>query len=153
MALPATKDDSALQSSRTYEVQRHAQGRWMVDSVTDDKDVAIEMAKSLMNGRRPPSGVRVMAVELKETGKFAEISVYRSTMTDQGRDETPAARPKQNTVSKTSAETRDFKHGAKPPEPHKERSSGLKNLIRSLQLAFGLAATAAAIEALRLLMR
>ncbi len=152
MALQATRDDSGALTSRTYEVQRYAQGRWMVDSVTDDKDVAVEMAKSLMNGRRPPSGVRVMAVELKDTGKFSEISVYRSTMADQGRDETPAVRPKPAATSKTNSETRDFKHGAKSLERGKERN-GLKNLIRSLQLAFGLAATAAAVEALRLLMR
>jgi hypothetical protein len=152
MALTAT-NDATPRTTRTYEVQRHSQGRWMVDSVTDDKDVAIEMAKSLMNGRRPPSGARVMAVELKDTGKFSEISVYRSTMVDPGRDEAQPLRPKIDATAKTSTETRDFKHGERPQAPAKEKSSGIRNLIRSLQLAFGLAATAAALEALHLLMR
>jgi hypothetical protein len=151
MALTAT-NDAAPSTTRTYEVQRHSQGRWMVDSVTDDKDVAIEMAKSLMNGRRPPSGARVMAVELKDTGKFSEISVYRSTMADQSRDEAQPAKPKIEATAKANNETRDFKQGGRPQAPAKEKESGIKSLIRSLQLIFGLAATAAALEALHLLM-
>jgi hypothetical protein len=137
----------------TYEVQRYAQGRWVVDTVVNDKDCAIELAKEMMNGRRPPAGVRVMAVELKETGKFSEVSVYRSTMADPGRDEAQTVRPKIEATARTNTETRDFKHDGRPQPPAKERRSGFKNLIRSLQLAFGLAATAAALEALHLLMR
>jgi len=151
MALTAT-NDAAPSTTRTYEVQRHSQGRWMVDSVTDDKDVAIEMAKSLMNGRRPPSGARVMAVELKDTGKFSEISVYRSTVADPGRDEAQTVRPKIEATAKTNTETRDFKLGGRQQAPVKQKDSSLKSLIRSLQLVFGLAATAAALEALHLLM-
>lgn len=152
MALPATNDAAPPRASRTYEVQRYSFGRWTVDTVSDDKDVAIEMAKSVMSGRRPPSGVRVMAVELRDDGKFSEISVYRSTMIDQARSEPQAAKPKAASEPKAQNETRDFKHGARGLEEAKTKS-GFKNLLRTLQLAFGLAATLAALQALHLLMR
>ncbi len=151
MALPATNDDAAPRGSRTYEVQRYSFGRWTVDTVSDDKDFAIEMAKSVMSGRRPPSGVRVMAVELRDDGKFSEISVYRSTMIDQGRPEPQAPKPKTTAEPKGPNETRDFKRSGRAPEEMKR--GGFKSLLWSLQLAFGLAVMLAALEALHLLMR
>lgn len=151
MALAATSDTVRPATTRTYEVQRHTMGRWTVDSVADEKEVAIELAKALMNGRRPPSGVRVMAVELKESGKFSEISVYRSTMAEQGREEAPTSKPKIEVRPKGGHEIRDFKQTAKP-SPAKKKS-GLANLVRSLQIAVGLGLTLAAFEAMRLLMR
>jgi hypothetical protein len=152
MALPATNDATAPRASRTYEVQRFSFGRWTVDTLSDDKDVAIELAKSIMSGRRPPSGVRVMAVELRDDGKFSEISVYRSTMIDQARSEPLPGKPKAASDPKAHNETRDFKYGSRGPEEVKTKA-GFKNLLRTLQLAFGLAATLAALQALHLLMR
>ena len=151
MALSPTDGDIKPKTTRTYEVQRHSAGRWMVDSVSDDKDVAIELAKGLMTGRRPPSGVRVMAVELKESGKFSEISIFRSTMTDQSRDEAAPSKPRTDAKPKGGNEGRDFKQTAKPAQ-EKKRST-FTNLLRSVQIAVGLGLTFAVIEAVRLLMR
>lgn len=153
MARPAAKDDATLQAHRTYEVQRHTQGRWTVDTVSDDKEVAIELAKSVMSGRRPPSGVRVISVELRNDGKFSEVAIYRSTMMDQNREEASAAGPKIGTKPKSGAEARDFSHSGRPRGAGSERARRLWNLVRTLQLVFGLAATLAALEALHLLMR
>lgn len=153
MAQPATKDEVPPAAKRTYEVQRHSQGRWTVDTVSDDKDVAIELAKSVMNGRRPPSGVRVISVELRDDGKFSEIAIYRSTMMDQNRDEAQPARPMNEARPKRVAQTRDFDHSHRPRGADGRPSGRFWNLMRTLQLAFGLAATVAALEALRLLMR
>jgi hypothetical protein len=152
MALPATNDAPPPRASRTYEVQRYSNGRWTVDTLSDDKDVAVELAKSVMGGRRPPSGVRVMAVELRDDGKFSEVSVYRSTMIDQARTEPQPVKSKAAAEPKPHNETRDFKHGERGPQEVKTKS-GFKNLMRTLQLAFGLAATLAALQALHLLMR
>lgn len=151
MALSPTDGDIKPKTTRTYEVQRHSAGRWMVDSVSDDKDVALELAKALMGGRRPPSGVRVMAVELKESGKFSEISIFRSTMVDQGRDEMAAPKPKIEAKPKGSSEIRDFKQSSKPTQT--KRRSALANVLRNVQIAVALGLTFAVIEAVRLLMR
>ena len=151
MALPATKDDSIPRAGRTYEVQRYSFGRWTVDTVSDDKEVAIELAKSVMSGRRPPSGVRVMAVELRDDGKFSEISVYRSTMIDQARSEPQPVKATAAGETKTQNETRDFKRGTHGPQEAKK--GGFKSLLRTLQLAFGLAVALAALQAVHLLMR
>ena len=152
MARPAAKGDATLEASRTYEVQRHTQGRWTVDTVSDDKEVAIELAKSVMSGRRPPSGVRVISVELRDDGKFSEIAIYRSTMMDQNREEAPPARPKVETKPQSGTDVRDFNHSGRPRDAAGVRG-GFWNLMRTLRLAFGLAATLAALEAVRLLMR
>ena len=147
------KDDDTPTTTRTFEVQRHAQGRWVVDTIADDKDCAIELAKELMNSPRPPSGVRVMAVELTDTGKFSEISVFRSTKADQGRDELQPVRPKIEATAKTNTETRELKQSGRPHAPAKAKSSALKNLLRALYTAIGLGSGLAAAEAIRLLMR
>jgi hypothetical protein len=153
MAQPAEKEnDSPAGPTRTYEVQRHAQGRWIVDTVSDDKEMAIECAKNLMAGRRPPSGVRVMSVMLSDTGKFSEISVFRSTMADQGREAAPASRPKVEAKPKTPTESRDFKHSGQGAAAVAKKRP-LRNLFFALQIAFGLGVTLAAAEALYLMMR
>lgn len=153
MALPSEKESVAPSApARTYEVQRHAQGRWIVDSVSDDKEMAIELAKSLMSGRRPPSGVRVMSVMLSDSGKFSEISVYRSTLGDQGREAAPAPKPKVDVKAKAPTETRDFHHSGHPAAAIAKKSP-LRNLFFALQCAFGLGVTLAAAEALYLMMR
>lgn len=154
MALQTNADKPAAPGRvRTYEVQRHEKGRWIVDTLADDKEVAIESAKMLMTGRRPPSGVRVMAVELKDSGKFSEISVYRSTIADGGRDEAPAPRPKIEVKAKPTAEMRDFTHAERSAPAQEVKGSGFKNAVRALVLAFGVGAALAAFQALRVLMR
>jgi hypothetical protein len=149
MALPSARTSDA--PAKTYEVQRYTQGRWTVDAVSDDKEMAIELAKSLMGARRPPSGVRVMSVMISDTGKFSEVSVYRSTMADQGREAAPAPKPKIEAKPKAQAESRDFKHSGQAPAAAKK--SGFRKFLFALQMAFGLGVTLAAGEALYLMMR
>jgi len=151
MALPLDKEIAPPQVTRTYEVQRHTEGRWLVDSVSDDKDVAIELAKTLMSGRRPPSGVRVMAVMLTDSGTFSEVSVYRSTMLDQGREAAPKPKPKIEAKPARAGEQRDFKRSDRPPAP--KPKGKFQNLIHTLQLALGIGVMLAGVEALYLMMR
>jgi len=69
--------------ARTYEVQRLSGGRWLLDSVGDDKKVAIAMANALMKSGRAPLGVQVMAVQRSADGQFSEVRVYRLTPEEQ----------------------------------------------------------------------
>src|SRR5579864_4690758 len=74
---------SAQAPSRTYEVQRFANGRWLLDSVGDDKKVAVAMANALFKSGRAPMGVQVMAVQRGGDGQFSEVRVYRLTPDEQ----------------------------------------------------------------------
>lgn len=74
---------SATAAARTYEIQRFSGGRWLLDSVGDDKKVAIAMANALMKSGRAPLGVQVMAVQRGADGEFKEVRVYRVTPDEQ----------------------------------------------------------------------
>jgi hypothetical protein len=83
---------------RTYEVQRLSGGRWLLDSVGDDKKVAISMANALMKSGRARLGVQVMAVQKNADGQFSEVRVYRLTPEEQ--QTTDAAQAKSNPQEK-----------------------------------------------------
>jgi hypothetical protein len=149
----------ALQSSdatpaitRTYEIQRFSSGRWMLDSVADDKKVAIEMAAALMKSGRAPGGVQVMAVQRGRDGQFSEVRVHRAMPNDAPATEKPASAPKievKPEVKKTT-EVRDFKHAERSEAPQEPKKSGFKDVVLALKVAFGLGICAAAFEAMRI---
>jgi hypothetical protein len=89
--------------ARTYEIHRQTNGRWLLDSVADDKDVAIAMAKALLQSSRAPSEVRVAAVQIKLDGEFSEVTIFRGTPDD---------------VRQAGAETRQPKRGAESGNAH-----------------------------------
>lgn len=86
--------------TRTFEIQRRSGDRWLLDSVADDKQIAINLANSLLKGGHAPLGVQVVAVLQTEDGQFREVSVYRAIPEGQrasGAPRTPfqaEARPK-----------------------------------------------------------
>ncbi len=85
---PANKNQSAAPKSsagraRNYEIQRQSNGRWLLDSVADDKDVAIAMAQALLTSNRAPAEVRVSAVQIKLDGSFSEVTVFHATAEEQ----------------------------------------------------------------------
>ncbi|HKT19772.1 MAG TPA: hypothetical protein VJR47_17105 [Stellaceae bacterium] len=138
--------------ARTYEVQRLSQGRWIVDSVSDEKEMALMLAKSLANGKRGQGGVRVMSVMATERGKFSEISVWRSGQPEPVREAAPAPKAPPEAPAATVNQTGDFKHTGGHPAPPSE-TSPLRNVVYALQAAFGLGVSLAAAEAVYLLMR
>jgi len=146
------KEKAALAVKRTYEVQRHVQGRWTVDTVSDDREVALELAKEMLGAKRPPAGVRVMSVELTDSGKFSETSIFRSTMSDQSREGSPS-RYQAPAKAAIKSEIRDFKHMQQPRPPERVASNRLQHLVRVVWLAFGVAATLVTVELLIRLMR
>lgn len=64
---------------RSYEIQRQTGGRWFLDSVADEKDVAVAIAAALLQSSRPPAEVRILSVQAKPDGAFAEVTIFRAT--------------------------------------------------------------------------
>ena len=150
-ASTSKESDAPLSApSRTYEIQRLSQGRWTVDSVSDDKEMALELAKALMRSRRAPTAARVMSVISTESGKFSEISVWRSGQPEPQREAPPAPKAAPEAPAKNT-EIGDFKHSGEHPAPAKK--SSMRNVVYALQAAFGLGISLAAAEAVYLLMR
>jgi hypothetical protein len=151
-ASPSKESDAPLSApSRTYEIQRLSQGRWTVDSVSDDKEMALELAKALMRSRRAPTAARVMSVIVTESGKFSEISVWRSGQPEPQREAPQAPKAAPEAPAKTN-EVGDFKHSGEHPAPPPKKSA-MRNIVYALQAAFGLGISLAAAEAVYLLMR
>ena len=65
----------------SFELRKYVEGRWVLDTIFDDKTEAVAEAKSLMTRSRSLAAVRVMAVQDDETG-FKEWTVYKQTMVD-----------------------------------------------------------------------
>jgi hypothetical protein len=68
-----------------YELQVLKQQRWQLDTVYDDKALAIDDARCIMAGKAPPPAVRVVAtgeenrvVFKKKAGGFASLREVRS---------------------------------------------------------------------------
>lgn len=88
----AAPDRITSSRTRSFEVQRRAGDRWVLDSVADDKQLAINLANSLVKGGHARQGVQVVAVLEAEDGKFSEVRVYRATPED--RRKSGPARPR-----------------------------------------------------------
>jgi hypothetical protein len=96
-----------------------ASGRWLLDSVFDDKSFAIEEAKALKGRFKSIPGVCVVAVS-EENGEFRELKVFEHSIagdesaiwkTVQIRPEAPAVSPK---VAGTHR-----REGAAPKQPRR----------------------------------
>jgi len=66
----------------TFEIRKYVGGRWLLDSVFDDKAVAVAEAKALMERNTSLPGVRVVAVAEEEAGSFREWTVFRQMIVD-----------------------------------------------------------------------
>jgi hypothetical protein len=77
-----------------YELQVLRQQRWQLDTVYDDRALAIADARSVMAGKTPPPAVRVVAtgeenriVFRKKAGGFATLREIRNRHDDPTRSE------------------------------------------------------------------
>ncbi|HUH85696.1 MAG TPA: hypothetical protein VLX85_13890 [Stellaceae bacterium] len=66
----------------TFEIRKYVGGRWLLDSVFDDKAVAVAEAKQLMERNTSLPGVRVVAVAEEAAGSFREWTVFRQMIVD-----------------------------------------------------------------------
>jgi hypothetical protein len=134
---------------RNYEVQRYASGRWMVDSVADEKEVALAMAQSLMKSGKAPHGLRVMAVQTKPNGEYSQITIYRRMPGEPEPAAGAPAKPAPKAEAKPEAEKRDFKHVDPPAKPAKAKKGG--QILLALKIAFIVGFAVVAFEAIHLL--
>src|SRR5579885_1538355 len=70
----------------SFELRKYVDGRWVLDTIFDDKTEAVAEAKSLMTRSRSLAAVRVMAVQDDESG-FKEWTVYKQTMVDESNEQ------------------------------------------------------------------
>ena len=149
MALQSSDAGSA--TTRTYEIQRFSGGRWMLDSVADDKKVALEMAAALMKSGRAPGGVQVMSVQQGRDGQFNQISIHRAMPNSAPTTEKSAAGPKAEVKAEVKkTEVGDFKSGTHPDKPKAPKKGRFKDVVLALKVAFGLGLCVAIFEAYRL---
>ena len=66
----------------TFELRKYVGGRWLLDSVFDDKAYAIEEAKVLKERFKSVPAVCVVAVT-EEQGEFRESTVFRQSIVDE----------------------------------------------------------------------
>jgi hypothetical protein len=156
-AIMASSPSRAAQPTgtvRTYEIQHYASGRWVVDSVADEKEVAITMAQSMMRGGRASHGVRVMSVQTKATGEYSEVTIYRRMPGDaEPTAPAPKAAPVPKADVKAAAEKRDFKHVDPPAKPTAPAKSRFGSVMLALKIALIVGLCAVAFEAFHILGR
>jgi len=140
-------------ATRSYEIQRYSGGRWVLDSVSDDKEVAVSMAKTLMDGTRSPSGVRVMSCQYNDDGTFSEFTVFRATPVDEHNAEAQTRRLKFEEEVKTAREERATRRRSERAAVPPKKNRRFNEVILALQLAFGIGITLTAIQMLRLALR
>lgn len=144
--------DAALASKRNYEVQRHANGRWLLDSVADEKEVAIAMAKSLLQSGKASQGVRVMAVQIKPGGEFSQITIFRRAPGEANVEPATPPKPAAKTAPQAETEKRDFKH-VDPPKAPAPQTGGFGHIVLALKIAFLVGFAVVAFEAIHILSR
>ena len=150
----ARSNDAAAAITRTYEIQKFSGGRWVLDSVADDKKVAIDMATALAKSGRASGGVQVMSVQRGRDGQFSEVRIHRAMPNEPTPEKpaVPAPKPEAKVEVKKAAEVGDFKHSDRPRTPEPQKSRG-KDLFLALKVAFGLGFCAAVVEAFHILVR
>jgi hypothetical protein len=140
-------------SVRSYEIQRFSGGRWVLDSVSDDKEVAVSMAKALMESTRAPAGVRVMSCQQNDDGTFNEFTVFRASPLDEHNQEAQSRRLKVEEEVKSAREQRQVaRRRERTVEPIKKKQR-FREVILALELAFGIGITLTAIQMLRIAFR
>lgn len=78
-----------VRGSISFELRKYGGGRWTLDSVYDDKELAATEAQSLMERFKAILAVRVVAVA-EENGQFREWTVFKQGVMD---EPPPAPRP------------------------------------------------------------
>lgn len=135
MATKATPGRSAPGKSagaatgRNYEIHKCVGGRWTLDSVSDEKDVALAMAKSLLEGGRAPSEVKVLVVQQKHDGQFSEVAIYRATIEEHRAAEIEARKQK-----RLSEAANGRRRG--PQAPRLREARDFKTLMLAMKAAF-----------------
>ena len=105
-----------------YEIHTFREGGWKIDSMFDDKDLAVYEAQRMEKGGRF-SAVRVVQETYdEETQKTATRTVYRTTKVDRMNMEVEQKRSKPLAV-------------APPPKPPKPKKPGISTVTMVITLS------------------
>jgi len=113
-----------------YEVQRLRGRDWIIDSVFDDKDLAIDTAKSIMGGGRPPPSIRV--VEEGQNGGLTR-TVFRQAIERPSQSPAAPAPARKAEVERAPPPSKNFVSRAPRADhrpPPKPTSSWLSIMVR-----------------------
>ncbi len=133
----------------SYEVHVFSQGQWKVDSMYDNREIALFEAQRLVDGRYC-SGVRVREERfLHHTGTYATRSIFRKTKVDAANSEVVERRKKVREEIRASRSNRPEKSA----DPASQRSgSGLHLFFLALRAAAIVVLGVGALLALRYFM-
>ncbi|HET7595535.1 MAG TPA: hypothetical protein VFK15_01250 [Burkholderiales bacterium] len=135
---------------RAFEIHTYQGGKWKIDSVFDDRDLAVFEAQR-MEGSKRYLGVRVVEETFDEnTQQTAVRTIYRgiavesASHAEHAKKQQATARGAKPAVKGGAAPRR---HGKGPAPPKQQKSNGLLLAIFSVIIVVGLGA----IVALRLM--
>ncbi|HYB08836.1 MAG TPA: hypothetical protein VEJ16_04135 [Alphaproteobacteria bacterium] len=98
---------NAQKSLTSFELQSFQAGNWKIDSIYDDKELAIDMAKRLLGARRA-TAMRVVEERFADDGELKSRVVFRQSLVD---DTNAEALERKIQVQKEVKEARDSRHG------------------------------------------
>jgi len=103
---------NAQKSLTSFELQSFQAGNWKIDSIYDDKELAVDMAKRLLGSRRA-TAMRVVEERFGDDGELKSRVVFRQSLVD---DTNAEALERKIQVQKEVKEARDSRHsaGARP---------------------------------------
>jgi hypothetical protein len=133
----------------TFELRKYVGGRWLLDSVFDDKAYAIEEAKALKERFKSVAAVSVVAVT-EEHGEFRESTVFRQSIVDDEPALWKTVQIRPDTQANAARVPADNGADAAAPKPYR-KSAWAYYLQLALGMVVVLAVGILGVAALRLL--
>ena len=134
---------------RAFEIHTFQGGKWKIDSIFDDRDLAVFEAQR-MEGSKRHLGIRVVEETFDEnTQQTAVRTIYKGTAVDSPSQAEPKKQQSAPKGGRPAAKGGGAprRHSKAAPRPKQEKSNGLLLAIFSIIIIVG----AGAIIALRLL--
>jgi hypothetical protein len=107
-----------------FELRKYVGGKWVLDTIFDDKTEAVAEAKSLMTRSRVLAAVRVVAVSEDDTG-FKEWTVFKQTIVDEDNEQATQRAIQQRRETQTARTKRDAEASRPKPPPERRGPSWL----------------------------
>jgi hypothetical protein len=124
---------------RAFEIQTYQDGKWKIDSVFDDRDLALFEARRVDEGCRY-AGVRVIEEIYDEVSDLTTTrTIFRGGRADRQERARQAAARKSPVAVRAGAETEPRRQARRPP-PARSSSTLIPVLILTLLVVAGLAA-------------
>ena len=125
---------------RAFEIQTYQDGKWKIDSVFDDRDLALFEARRVDEGSRY-AGVRVIEEIYDEVSDLTTTrTIFRGAKADRQERARKAAASKRKSGASPAVAARDPGRKGKAPAPARSSTMLVPVLILALLVVAGLAA-------------